>query len=211
MGEWLLKQYVKATHHVGLHFQSYDDFIFGPVIKKEILDADPRDGDYITVYLPSWCEPQLKLIFHALPEFRFQIFSRESAMIKYDKNIRFLPVNNKLFNESLVNSSAIISGGGFETPAEAIQLGKKIMTIPIRGQYEQQCNAEALQQMGITCLTQIDENFNEEFYKWIGNGKILRKDYNGTISKSLEHIFSLDLRLDEELIPNEQYEDITLS
>ena len=38
-GEWILKNYAKANNYVGLHFQRYDDFIFTPVIKKEILGS----------------------------------------------------------------------------------------------------------------------------------------------------------------------------
>ncbi len=190
-GEWLLRHFVKATHQVGLHFESYDDFIFGPVVKKEILEADPADKNFITVYLPSYCEPQLRSIFHSFPDFRFEIFSKESTTIKEEKNITFIPVNKQLFNKSLINCTGIISGGGFETPAEALHLGKKIIAIPIRGQYEQQCNAEALKQMGITCLNGIDNNFDEHFYNWIGHSPAIKKDYSATIPQCLDHIFSL--------------------
>src|SRR5438552_15223182 len=41
VGEWLLKNYARATHHIGLHFEKYDEFIFHPVIKQEILEAEP--------------------------------------------------------------------------------------------------------------------------------------------------------------------------
>ena len=58
--EWVLKNYAKASRYIGLHFKNYDNFIFPPIIKKEILEADPTDKKYITVYLPSYCEQQLK-------------------------------------------------------------------------------------------------------------------------------------------------------
>jgi uncharacterized protein (TIGR00661 family) len=190
-GEWLLKHYVKADHTIGLHFGHYDEFIYGPVVKKDILHAEPTDGNYITVYLPSYCEPQLQQIFHSLADFRFEIFSKEATTIRQDKNIRFLPVNKELFNKSLVNCKGIISGAGFETPAEALQLGKKIMVIPIRGQYEQQCNAAALQQMGITSLSQIDEEFSGHFINWLQLAPVIQKDYSDTIPQCLEHLFSL--------------------
>jgi len=46
-GEWILKNYAKASRYVGLHFHPYDDFIFTPVIKKEILEAEPTDKKHI--------------------------------------------------------------------------------------------------------------------------------------------------------------------
>jgi len=39
VGEWVLHNYGKATKYIGLHFEKYDDFIFTPVIKNEILNA----------------------------------------------------------------------------------------------------------------------------------------------------------------------------
>lgn len=191
MGELLLKNYVKATYHVGLHFKRYADFIFPAVIKKEILNASPADRGFIVVYLPSYCERQLKNIFQSLPDFHFRVFSRETAMIRTESNISFMPVTKELFNESLVNCTGIITGAGFETPAEALHLGKKILATPIRGQYEQQCNAAALMQMGVTCLSKIDEHFPDHFYKWIQSAPTIQVDYSGIIPSCLEHLFSL--------------------
>ena len=113
-GEWILKNYARASRYIGLHFQPYDDFIFTPVVKKEILQAEPQDLQYVTVYLPSYCEPELKTIFHAFPQVRFQVFSRQTTKPKEDRNITFLPVSNALFNKSLIGCTGIITGGGFE-------------------------------------------------------------------------------------------------
>jgi uncharacterized protein (TIGR00661 family) len=189
-GEWLLKNYVKAGHHVGLHFKQYDDFIFPAIVKKEILEAEPVDNNYITVYLPSWCEKQLKEVFSRFPDYHFEIFSRESCLTRPDGNIHFIPVNKKFFNKSLIHCSGIITGAGFETPAEALHLGKKIICVPIRGQYEQLCNAEALREMGVTCLLKIDESFPGDFYNWIQSPPPARADYNKSIPACLEYIFS---------------------
>jgi len=190
IGEWVLKNYAKATRHAGLHFEKYDEFIFTPVIKEEILKSQPTDGGYVTVYLPAYCEPQLKSLFHKLPDFKFQIFSRETKTPRVEGHIEFLPVNKQLFNQSLIHCTGIITGGGFETPAEALHLGKKILSIPIRGQYEQQCNAAALRKMGITTLEKLDELFPEEFYNWIYCHKALKKDYSQSVPELLNYVFS---------------------
>jgi len=195
VGEWLLKNYARANHYIGLHFEKYDEFIFHPVIKKEMLGAEPINKNYITVYLPSYCEPQLGVIFHAFKEFRFQIFSRETTQAKTSGNIQFIPVDRSLFNQSLIHSTGIITGGGFETPAEAIHLGKKIISIPIRGQYEQICNAAALEKLGVTCLKSIDENFSSIFYNWIEGKNSVCIDYSKTIPEALEYLFVLNEKM----------------
>jgi uncharacterized protein (TIGR00661 family) len=205
-GEWILKNYAKANRYVGLHFESYDDFIFTPVIKQEILQAEPADKNYITVYLPSYCEPELKKIFHAFPGHRFEIFSRQTTQVVQDGNITFIPVDSSLFNKSLINCTGIITGGGFETPAEALHLGKKIISIPIRAQYEQQCNAAALQQIGVLCLKTIDDDFPAHFEEWINQKTVIKKDYSKSIPESLSYLFSGQEELAGAVVATEGYD-----
>jgi uncharacterized protein (TIGR00661 family) len=189
-GEWIFRNFARASHYVGLHFNCYDDFIFPPIVKRDILDAEPADKGFITVYLPSYCEPQLETIFSKIRDARFEIFSSQATEPRVHQNIRFLPVNKKLFNESLVNCSGIITGGGFETPAEAIHLGKKLLAIPIRNQYEQQCNAAALEQLGVRSLKKIDNSFESFFYDWRENAEAIQIDYSHSIEESLACLFS---------------------
>jgi uncharacterized protein (TIGR00661 family) len=190
IGEWLLRNYGKATSYVGLHFSKYDNFIFTPVIKKEILDAEPADKNYITVYLPSFCEKQLLNIFSTLKEFRFEIFCSDTKMIKQFGSVKLIPVNKTLFTRSLINCSGIVTGAGFETPSEALHLNKKIMSVPINGQYEQQCNAAALQKMGVYILNKIDRSFHIHFHRWINSPAPLMVNYSGSIRESLGFLFS---------------------
>lgn len=191
VGEWLLKNYARATHHLGLHFEKYDEFIFHPVIKKEILEAVPSDKKHVTVYLPSYCEPQLEKIFHVFKDIQFEIFSKQSRLPRSTGNIIFLPVDRSVFNKSLIHCSGIITGAGFETPAEALHLGKKIMSIPIRGQYEQVCNAAALEKLRVTCLQKIDETFSLELYNWLFCKKSIRVDYSQSIPEIMEQLFNV--------------------
>lgn len=188
--EYLLKNYAKASRYVGLHFHPYDEFIFTPVVKKDILEAEPVDKGYITVYLPSYCEPQLQEIFSAFKDFHFHIFCRQTKQARTEGNLRFLPVEKRSFNESLIQCNGIITGGGFETPAEALHLGKKMICIPIRGQYEQLCNVAALQTMGICCLKNIDESFAGVFNNWVNDKKMVQVDYSQTVPRVLEYLFS---------------------
>lgn len=167
MGEWILRNYARATQYIGLHFRQYDDFILPPVIKKEILQADPLDKGHITVYLSSYNDATVGRYLHPLKDFRFQVFSKEVQQPVQQGNILFLPVSKTAFNKSLISCKAIITGAGFETPAEALYLGKKLLVIPIRGQYEQDCNGAALQKMGIPVLKALDAGFPSVFAQWM--------------------------------------------
>ncbi len=189
VGEWMLKRFAHCERYIGLHFKEYDDFILTPVIKKEIIDAEPKNWGHVTVYLPSYCEPQLIKIFSQFKDMSFEIFSRESAAINKKGNITFIPVQKHLFNKSLINCQGVITGGGFETPAEAIHLGKKIMAVPIGGQYEQMCNAAALKGMGIMTLDKINGNFKYDFEKWMNDYKPVQLDYGKSVERSMERLF----------------------
>lgn len=204
-GEWILKNFAKASHYIGLHFRPYDDFIFPPVIKKEILNAGPMDKNYYAVYLPSYCEHVLEKHFHPLAQHRFHIFSWQTKQIRTSKNITFLPVSKKLFNQALINCTGIITGGGFETPAEALKLQKKLMVIPIRGQYEQQCNAAALEQLGITRLHKLDDDFNDRFERWVSS-ELIKLNYDHSTEEIVEKVMKLAV---QKLNDNSSHEFIT--
>ena len=189
VGEWMLKKFAPSQNYIGLHFKEYDHFILPPVIKKDIIEASPVNMGHITVYLPSYCEAQLWEVFSTFKEFHFEIFSRESHAINKKDNITFIPVDKHWFNKSLITCDSIITGGGFETPAEAIHLGKKIMSIPIGGQYEQICNAAALREMNILTLDSINGNFKKDFETWRNDYKPVQIDYSKTIERSMERLF----------------------
>ena len=172
IGESVLKYYARGTKTVGLHFQPYDSFILPPVIKKEIWNAQPTDQGYITVYLPSYADEELIKIFSSIKDFNFEIFSRSRKTPESLGNITLLPVSKDGFNKSMIHCYGIITGAGFETPAEAIYLKKKILLIPIKGQYEQFCNAEALARMGYTIINKIDKHFIDGVSQWLNKQKV---------------------------------------
>lgn len=167
LGEFILQHYGRAAAYLGLHFKQYDDFIFTPVIKKEVLHARPVNKNHITVYLSAYSDAVLQQYFSPLKGFHFQVFSKEVKQAYTMGNTSFIPVNNRLFTESMINAAAVITGAGFESPAEALHLKKKIMVVPIRGQYEQLCNAAALEQLGVQVLGRIDHSFASIFHQWM--------------------------------------------
>lgn len=83
------------------------------------------------------------------------------------------PVGKDTFLKSIENCLGIVSATGFETSSEAMYLGKKFFTVPIKKQYEQLCNAAALKEFGAEVVYQFDQYFTEKLSEWIDNGKEL--------------------------------------
>jgi uncharacterized protein (TIGR00661 family) len=157
---------------IGLHFKKYDSFIDYPVIRGDIKLLTPQDKGYYTVYLPSY---NASIIVEELSKypFKFEIFTKDVTKVVKYKNMKIRPSSKSKFAESFVNCKGIITSSGFETPSEALFLKKKILSIPIKGQYEQMCNAEALRLMGVFVSKDLSNiiNFftNDETidYKWV--------------------------------------------
>ncbi len=191
IGEWILRNYAPASFYAGLHFKNYDDFIFPPVIKREILESRPVDDGHITVYLPSYQKKCLEEVFYKLPSLHFHWFLSDINTVHKEKNITYHPIDNDLFTESLASCHGIITGGGFETPAEALYLKKKLMCIPIKDHYEQHCNAAALSLLGVTILEDIVyESFAQRILNWLDTPPLEWEQKANDIMDTLEYIFN---------------------
>ncbi|WP_291102044.1 MULTISPECIES: glycosyltransferase family protein [unclassified Flavobacterium] len=189
MGEMILKHYAPSPKHIGLHFEKYDSFILPPIIKDEIVQAEPKNLKHITVYLPSFQKDCLEKAFNKLPEQDFHWFLNDVKSKHTIGNITYYPVNQNDFNESLINCHGIITGGGFETPAEALYLEKKILSIPIRKHYEQECNAAALKKMGVPVVYEVGDNFDEIIENWLNTATQNPTMQANNIPETLELLF----------------------
>lgn len=189
LGETIFKHYAPSTKHIGLHFERYDSFIHPPIIKDEILQAEPKDLKHITVYLPSFDKDCLEQAFNKLPAQKFHWFLSEVKTKQTVKNITYYPVNQKDFNESLINCHGIITGGGFETPSEALYLRKKILSIPILNHYEQECNATALNKLGVQVIYEMGNNFETIIENWLNTTTAISTIEVNNIPKTLQYLF----------------------
>ena len=177
VAEWLFKYYSPTTHHIGFHFDRYDDFIHTPVIRSEIRKLTPTNEGHYAVYLPAYDDKTLVKYLSQVKDVEWQIFSKRQKAVKREGNVQIFPVNNEAFNKSLASCTGLLTGGGFEGPAEALFLQKKVMMIPMTGQYEQQCNALAASKLGVPVVSAIDENFTGEVNKWIADDKKIKVDF----------------------------------
>lgn len=176
IGEFVLKNYAKSDAYLGLHFWPYDNNILTPVIRKEVLHSNPSNEGPIAVYLPQYCASEIGKILWTLGDRHFEVFTKEVSRIEKTKNVTFRPVQYNAFANSLIHCHALITGAGFETPAEALYLNKKLMVIPIQGQYEQLCNAEALLEWKVPVLKKLEDLDRELLETWLD--EITRPKFN---------------------------------
>lgn len=164
LGESILKKYAPASKYIGFHFNSYESWIITPIIKQELIHATSSNQGHITVYLPQFGVEELKKAFYWIRDRKVEIFTPHVKEVFEINNLKFIPPSHIGFTQSMLHACTIITAGGFETPAEALYLGKRLMVIPIKGQYEQACNAAALKEMGVPVLHHIDNIQKELFF-----------------------------------------------
>jgi uncharacterized protein (TIGR00661 family) len=169
LGRFILSHFAPATHSYGFHFQKYDKQIFHPVIREEIRNSKPSELDHNLVYLPSYSDKKLLSFFSQFRNDQWHIFSTSCPKPYRIENLHFIPVNHELFAKSLASAKGVICGAGFETPAEALYLHKKLLVCPMKRQYEQSCNAAALGELGVPIIRDLDERSSAVVKNWIAN------------------------------------------
>ncbi|MEN6455774.1 MAG: glycosyltransferase family protein [Prolixibacteraceae bacterium] len=172
-GKFILKNYAPSTFRYGFNFEPHGDAIFPPVIRPAVRNVHPSDHGHYTVYLPSYSDRQISIVLKKIPDIHWEVFSKHAQKEYLESNIHFSPVSFQSYTESLLNCSGLLCNAGFEGPAEAIFLGKKLCVIPMKGQYEQHCNAAFLKNMGIQVLDHFS-NSAMVLHEWITNSDPLK-------------------------------------
>lgn len=171
--EQILRNFAPCKLSIGFHFERYDTFILPPIIRRDVLNVEPVQGEHITVYLPAFDHQLLIPIFHQFPEKEWHLFSPSCSEYSQDKNVFVNPVGNQPFLKSMKTGLGVLTSAGFETCAETMFLGKKLLTIPIKNQYEQLCNAASLKKMGVHVVHNIDSSFRTKIADWLTNAPII--------------------------------------
>lgn len=176
-GELVLKYYAPVTASYGFHFDRYTDNIFTPLIRKQIRDITPTDEGHYTVYLPAYDDTALVQHLSQFEQVKWEVFSKHNKEAFTFKNVHIRPIENDAFIKSMASSTGVLCGAGFEGPAEALHLGKKVLAIPMLQQYEQQCNAAALESIGVPVIPQLGKKYYDVINLWLSNGKAVDVNY----------------------------------
>lgn len=116
-----------------------------PVLRPEILAARREPADHVLVYQTASTNRALVPALRALPH-RFRVYGmgREGT----EGNVAFRPFSESGFVEDLRTARAAVAGGGFSFLSEAVHLGVPVLSVPLRGQFEQELNARWLERLG---------------------------------------------------------------
>jgi len=166
IGKAILLHYAPVSKVYGFHFAEYGENIFTPVIRSEIRKQTVESKPHYTVYLPAYSDKRIIRILSGIKDIEWQVFSKHSKKTYREENIFIRPIENEAFIKSMLSCTGILCGAGFETPAEALYLKKKLLVIPMKGQYEQQCNAAALATLNVPVLKSLKAKHLDKIKSW---------------------------------------------
>lgn len=177
IGKMVLGHYAPVQQGFGFHFKPYAENMFTPVIRQEVRNLTVTEEDHITVYLPAYDNDRLIKVLSEITTENWHVFSKHTDTAFEVGHIHIRPIENQAFLQSMASSKAVLCGAGFETPAEAIYMGKKLLVIPMKNQYEQQCNAAALAEMGVRTLKSLKRKYVLEIKDWLVHSRALQIDF----------------------------------
>lgn len=117
-----------------------------PILRAPILAAERVVGEHVLVYQTSLSDDTLVPTLQSLSEHKFIVYGlRRDAELG---NVTLKDFSEDGFIHDLATSKAVISNGGQSLINEAVYLGKPILSIPVRHQFEQEMNARYVEHLG---------------------------------------------------------------
>lgn len=119
--------------------------VLPPLLRKEVKNLNPARGGFFLAYMvnPGYAEEVVSEAKNN-PEIQIEAFwdkKNEPIFQKPLPNLTIHMVDDKLFLEKMATCKGLLSTAGFESVCEAMYLGKQVLMVPVKGHYEQACNA----------------------------------------------------------------------
>ena len=169
LAEFFIKWFSPCDNYIGFHFSKYDKNIFMPILRQKIIEAKTSKQGFYVVYLWNYSIEHMVEILSNFKEINFKIFNSNTTENYSIKNCEILPTSDDAFFNSILNCTGVICGAGFELPAEILYLEKRLYVIPIGNQYEQNCNAQALIEIGVDSYHKLDK---KHLSNWLNSKRI---------------------------------------
>jgi uncharacterized protein (TIGR00661 family) len=171
-----------------------------PVVRPAIARLQPSDAGHIVVYATTGThEDRWREVLSRFAPQKFHLygFNKNAEW----KNCVFKETSTEGFATDLASSRGVIASAGYSLISECLYLRKKMLLLPLVGQYEQLINARYVEKLGLGVWSkQVDEAVVSRFLERLGapipqDGRILWPD-NEKFFETLRGVLArLDLRV----------------
>jgi uncharacterized protein (TIGR00661 family) len=123
--------------------------LYPPILRDDILEATPTQGEHILVYQTATGFDSLSQILQQLGiECRVYGVRRDLSSDEQEGVLCHRPFSETTFIEDLASAKAVIGSAGFTLMGECVYLRKPMVAIPLGKQFEQLFNARYLEREG---------------------------------------------------------------
>jgi len=196
MDRWAIKLYsrftaIKSLKKLALSFYPLPYYekeavlAFPPLLRNAVFRAEVKTDDFLLVYLVnSGYAEDITQWHNKHPEVMLHCFTDNKELIgKRDETLEFHGLDERSFLERMANCKGLISTAGFESICEAKYLGKPVFMVPVKGNYEQFCNAHDACKTGtglrderfninrFVAYLQTNLDTNEEYRTWVNSAE----------------------------------------
>lgn len=119
--------------------------VFPPILRKKVTQIVPAEGDHVLVYQTS---PTFEKVAGLLLRIPHRCFIYGCGKRSSHGNLVYKDPSEQEFLEDLASCRYAITNGGLNVIAEALYLGKPVLSFPIHFAYEQFFNAYMLANHG---------------------------------------------------------------
>lgn len=155
-----IKYFAPCDYYIPLDYTNG----YQPIISEKFLNGKVSDEDFYLVYLAAYSLEHIKNELKYSDK-KFKVYSSDVITDYVYNNIEFKKSNKDSFQSDLLRCSGVITAAGFSTTSEALVLGKRLWSIPIKGQFEQIDNAIKLNKLGVY----TDDLTSENLKNWLNN------------------------------------------
>lgn len=155
-----IKYFAPCDYYIPLDYTNG----YQPIISEKFLNGKVSDEDFYLVYLAAYSLEHIKNELKYSNK-KFKVYSSDVIKDYVYNNIEFKKSNKDSFQSDLLKCSGVITASGFSTTSEALVLGKRLWSIPIKGQFEQIDNAIKLNKLGVY----TDDLTSENLENWLNN------------------------------------------
>lgn len=176
------------------HYRKYHPDILTPLIRPEVRAAKVENDGHVVVYLPGQRGVEVANAVQMFRDTRFVIFDKYTNKPETRGNATLLPLAGPdLFLDIARNCRGIVTGAGFQLTSEALFMGKAVAVTAKKGNWEQECNAAALEKEGGVILPNLVDHPREWEYcmaDWLRSPQVDRHEFPDILPEVVGRILS---------------------
>ena len=160
--------YVSATSYIIVNFfkapvKRRSAVVAPPVVRPEVLSLKPHSGEYIVLYTTTGRnKEQLQELLGKFGSLKFHIYGFDECA--ENGNCIFKERSTSGFLADVAGSRGVVACAGFSLISECMHFKKRMLLLPLAGQYEQFINAYYVQLLGLgLSRSELNEQSLAEF------------------------------------------------